>query len=106
MCQLITPGAFSPQPSNRTHISHLNPQVEFHIHARNGSVGQVRAVHQRDAVHDAYDDDQASIEAVDNFLLLFGREVGERVIFEGFLLVVAGVAVFEVRDVLDFVVLV
>ena len=43
---------------------------------------------------------------MDDFLLLFGREVGEGVIFEGFLLVVAGVAVFEVRDVLDFVVLV
>ena len=92
--------------SSRTHISHLNAQIELYVHTRDRRVGQVRAVHQRDAVHDAHDDDKASVEPVDDFLLFFRGEVGERVIFEGFLLVVAGVAVFEVRDLVVFGVLV
>ena len=90
------------QISEPTHISHLDPQFQLHAHARNRCVGQVGAVHERDAVHDADDDDQTPVEAVDDFLLLFRGEVGERIIFEGFLVVVAGVAVFEVRDVVVF----
>ena len=43
---------------------------------------------------------------MDDFLLLFGREVGERVIFERSFLVVAVLAVFKVGDLLGFGVLV
>jgi len=104
-CQHVTPGDFPPKSPPSTHISHLHPQLQLNTHARNRRIGQVRTVHEGDAVHNAHNDHQTSVEAVDDFLLLFRGEVGERVIFEGFLLVVAGVAVFEVGDLVVFGVL-
>lgn len=41
----------------------------------NGRCRQIGPVHQTDAVHDADSEDKSSVDAVDDLLLLLGREL-------------------------------
>lgn len=91
-------------PAFITHVSHPDSQFQLSVHTSDGRVGKVRAIHQRNAVHDSDDRHQPPVKTVDDLLLLSWREVGQRVVFDRLPLVVALLAMFHVRDLLFFVV--
>lgn len=57
-----------------THISESN-QNQLSCHSCNRSCAQVRAIHQRNAVHDSDRDNEASINSMNDFALFSWREL-------------------------------
>lgn len=59
---------------NSTYVSESD-QSQFFVHPSDCGGGQVRAVHQRDTVHDSHCDDKSAIDAMNDLPLLGRREL-------------------------------
>ena len=63
-----------------THVAVVSDHLHFSPHACNGSIGQIRAIHQADTVHRAEDDYESAIDSVLDLAAFFRREPSDWVI--------------------------